>query len=163
MFIKRHVEQFLERVSKSFSTILITGPRQVGKTTLLTESMPKVKHILLEKYSQDYIDADADPNFFLNKCGSPIILDEIQNLNDSFLPILKLFIDTKKNKGMYFLTGSQQFPLMKKVSETLAGRISIIELNTLSLREINKSKQNLPFLFKNKISESDINVADDVL
>jgi predicted AAA+ superfamily ATPase len=156
-FVKRHIEEILERVSKSFAAILVTGPRQVGKTTLLTEFKPEIKHILMEKDSKNYVEADSDPEYFLNKFPSPVIFDEIQNLNESFLPALKLCIDTKKEKGMYYLTGSQQFPLMKRVSESLAGRVSIIELNTLSLREISGSDHNIPFLYDDKNVETNKN------
>ena len=135
MYIHRHAEELIKQMVSMFKVILVTGPRQVGKTTLL-------KHILGDAYTYVTLDdineldvAKSDPKlFFLNNPGK-IIIDEVQNAPELFIEIKRL-VDQSVDLGTIVLTGSQTFSLMNNVSETLAGRIGILELNGLSLREI---------------------------
>ncbi len=143
MYIKRHITNILSEDLRGFSSILLTGPRQVGKSTVLKEDFSGIRYVTLD----DRLVLQAlkeDPSGFLKMYGSPLILDEIQRAPDSFIDI-KLMIDEKKEKGMYILTGSQKYHLMKNISESLAGRISIMEMLGLSLREINGDDFNRPF------------------
>lgn len=135
MYINRQAETLIAQMINMFKVVLITGPRQVGKTTML-------KHILGDVYNYVTLDdinalevAKTDPKlFFLNNPGK-IIIDEVQNAPELFSEIKRL-VDQSEELGAIILTGSQTFSLMSNVSETLAGRIGILELNGLSLREI---------------------------
>jgi predicted AAA+ superfamily ATPase len=145
-FIKRHAEKALSRLTESFPVVLVTGPRQVGKTTLL-QNVPatkKLPYISFDKPSE-VLSAKTDPETFLALHTPPIVFDEIQYVPDLF-PYLKIMADTKRTKGMYYLTGSQQFHLMKNVSESLAGRIGILHLLGLSLRESGGDSFAQPFI-----------------
>ncbi|AEF80686.1 ATP-binding protein [Leadbettera azotonutricia] len=135
-YIERSAGKAISRIIDSFPVILVTGPRQVGKTTLL-QNLPATRalpYISFDKPSE-VLSAKADPHTFLQLHQGPVIFDEIQYVPELFRWI-KIEADTKKTKGMYYLTGSQQFHLMKNVSESLAGRIGILQLLGLSLREI---------------------------
>jgi predicted AAA+ superfamily ATPase len=136
MFIRRLLADVLKDAVKHFPAVLVTGPRQAGKTTFLLHEM---------KGKADYVSFDdpmernfalTDPNGFLNRFDKrPVILDEAQYVPE-ILPYLKMRIDRdRKNAGKWLLTGSQQFHLMKNVTESLAGRIAIIELLPFSYYE----------------------------
>lgn len=145
MYILREAENIVLQMLDMFKIILITGPRQVGKTTLL-------KHALVEKYEYITLDdineleiAKTDPKlFFLNHPGK-IIIDEVQNAPEIFVEI-KRIVDQSDEMGRIILTGSQTFSLMKNITESLAGRIGIIEMNGLSLREIKNEDYSTPFV-----------------
>ena len=129
---------------KQFLAILVTGARQVGKSTLLKYIAKDYAYLtfddplLLEQAKQE-------PRlFFLNRSGD-VILDEVQYAPELF-PLLKLEIDKQQKNGMFLLSGSQAFELMQNVSETLAGRIAILKLQGLSLREILNIKFSPPFI-----------------
>lgn len=131
--IYRHIEKIIKNDKKYFSAILLTGARQVGKTTILDKICKKMDKVSLDQ-KVSLNEAKNDSLTFLNKHLPPVFIDEIQYAPDLFIDI-KNKIDTKKEKGMYYLTGSQSFKLMKNVSDSLAGRIGIYELYGLSLRE----------------------------
>lgn len=145
MYIKRESEIVIKKMVNMFKVVLITGPRQVGKTTVL-------KHLLSEEYSYVTLDdineleiAKNDPKlFFMNNPGK-IVIDEVQNAPELFTEI-KRIVDNSDEKGQVILTGSQTFSLMDNVSETLAGRIGILELSGLSLREIQREDFSGPFI-----------------
>ncbi len=134
MYIDRSMELALTKLKSMFSIILLTGSRQVGKTTLLKHLFQDLPYLTLDDPTllQSIVE---EPGNFLKKHSPPLIIDEVQ-----YAPILfrylKMKVDENNEKGQFFLTGSQQFHLMKNVSETLAGRIGIINLLGLSLREI---------------------------
>ena len=143
MYINRTVEKLVFKMLKMFKVILITGPRQIGKTTLL-------KHILGESYSYVTLDdinelelAKEDAKLFFLNHSDKIIIDEVQNAPELFSEI-KRIVDSKEEYGTIILTGSQTFSLMSTITETLAGRIGIIEMNGLSLREISGSAFDKP-------------------
>jgi predicted AAA+ superfamily ATPase len=144
--IERHTEKALFELYNSFPVVLITGPRQVGKTTLLQNSRKtgKIPYLTFDDITETNA-AKSDPKTFLSLHPPPVVFDEIQYVPELF-PYIKIEADKNKKKGMYFLTGSQQFHLMKNVSESLAGRIGILQLMGLSMREIAENKFNKPFL-----------------
>ncbi|MCI5745941.1 MAG: ATP-binding protein [Erysipelotrichaceae bacterium] len=144
MYIKRNIENTIKKVSSEFPVLVLTGARQVGKSTMLQ---------LIKENDMNYVtldDLDArnlalnDPKYFLEQYSYPLLIDEIQ-----YAPILlsyiKMIVDEERlenlknnecNKTLFWLTGSQQFKVMKEVSESLAGRIGILNLYSLSLSEI---------------------------
>ncbi|MDA3884656.1 MAG: ATP-binding protein [Candidatus Delongbacteria bacterium] len=146
MYIKRTVEQFINRVSEQFPALLITGARQVGKTTLLRHTSSEERTYITLDDPTNLSLAKNDPALFFKRFPPPVLIDEIQYAPE-LLPYIKILIDEKHDKGMFWLTGSQQFHLMKGISESLAGRIGIINLLGLSKHEIlNKGKDYQPFL-----------------
>ena len=136
--IRREAERTIKNINETFRVLLVTGPRQVGKTTLLKEFMPQNMNyvtlddeILREK-------AKKDPKLFLEEHPWPLLIDEAQYAPELF-PYIKIIVDNEKKRGMYWLTGSQQFKLMKNVKESLAGRVGIVRLNSLTYSEINNN------------------------
>ena len=135
MYFQRTIEEFIQKANKQFSVLLITGPRQVGKTTLL-------QHMSTEDRNYVTLDdpflrslAKEDPALFFQRFQAPLFIDEIQYAPE-LLPFIKMHVDREHKPGMYWLTGSQQFHLMNKISESLAGRVGIINLLGLSHREL---------------------------
>lgn len=136
MYINRAVESTVVKVSKMFPVMLVTGPRQVGKTTLLKRLMePERKYVTLDDPDVRYL-AKKDPALFMQRYTPPVLIDEIQYATE-LLPYIKMMADESKQKGDFWITGSQVFRLMKNVSESLAGRVGIINLLGLSDAEIN--------------------------
>ena len=133
-YIERSAENVIKKQEKMFKAILITGARQVGKTTMLKNVKSNINYIKLDYMLLNQSDKE-DPSLFLKSNKPPIIIDEIQYAPD-ILRYIKIEIDNSDKKAMFYLTGSQQFHLMKNVSESLAGRIGILNLLGLSLREI---------------------------
>lgn len=146
-YISRNIERVLKKSVRDFPAVALTGPRQSGKSTLL-------KNIFGETYNIVSFDdptirerAISDPKLFLETSGEKIIFDEIQYA-PQILPYIKILIDAERHKrGRFIITGSQQFHLIKNLSETLAGRIALLDLLPFSLGE----KRNVPLL-KNKLS-----------
>ncbi|MCO7122629.1 ATP-binding protein [Ihubacter massiliensis] len=135
-YIERTLERKFLHMSSFFKAVLVTGARQVGKTTML-------KH-LAEGQSRTYVSMDnamartlaqTDPVLFFQTYKPPIIIDEVQKAPQLFEQI-KIICDESEEKGLFWLTGSQQFNMMRNVRETLAGRIGILELYGLSKNEI---------------------------
>lgn len=137
--IKRHIAQVLERRSKNSKAILLTGPRQVGKSTLYKHLFGDVNQVT---FDDDLLlaQAEEDVNLFLLNNPCPLMIDEVQKCPSIFNK-LKILLDNTDGYGNFFLTGSQKLQLMEGVSESLAGRVSVVELEGLSLREI----YNIPF------------------
>ncbi len=137
----RHLEEKLRLASKYFKSILLLGARQMGKTTLLTEVFQGVRHITFDPI-QDLYGARSDPDLFLENFPAPLILDEVQ-FAPELLSALKRKMDLSSQKGQYFLTGSQNFNVLKNVAESLAGRVCILHLGSMTPFEITgKSDQN---------------------
>ena len=145
MYIKRTIEKSIERANKFFPVVLVTGPRQVGKTTVLQncETQPRT-YVSLDTLENREL-AKNDPTLFLQRYPAPVLIDEIQYAPELF-PYIKASVDKEKKSGMYWLTGSQQFHLMKNVSESLAGRVGILQLEGLSQNEKNGHPDVPPFL-----------------
>ena len=135
MYIKRAAEETVKKVSRMFPVLLLTGPRQVGKTTLLQKLMePERKYVTLDDPNVRYL-AKKDPALFMQRYTPPVLIDEIQYATE-ILPYIKMSVDSSKRKGDFWITGSQVFQMMKNVSESLAGRVGIISLLGLSNAEI---------------------------
>lgn len=143
-YINRSCEEIIKKQEKIFKTVLVTGARQVGKTTMLKNIKSDINYITLDDMILQQ-SAIEDPKLFLKTNRAPIIIDEIQYA-PNLLRYIKMQVDNTDKKGLFYLTGSQQFNLMKDVSESLAGRIGILNLLGLSLREITNSRFNLPFI-----------------
>lgn len=143
MYIHRILEKSINKLSKQFKVILVTGARQVGKSTLLKHCDSERNYVTLDDYKAREM-ALNDPELFLQRYKTPLIIDEIQYA-PSLLSYIKIRVDSSDEKGQYWLTGSQQFHMMKNVTESLAGRVAIIDLKGLSLKELDNLEQ-VPFL-----------------
>lgn len=149
MWIKREIESYLHTMQNKFPVILVTGPRQAGKTSLLRHLYPKMQYITFDDPNK-VMQAENSPNQFLQDLDYPVILDEVQYVKDLFR-FIKITVDSMPYKTHFYLTGSQQFSMMQNVSESLSGRILILNLNTLTYQEVSKpvSQTNLTdFLLK---------------
>lgn len=138
-YLERAMTTKVKELSQFFPCVLVTGARQVGKSTMLQRIMPKdMRYVTLDDYLvAEY--AKKDPIGFLNEWGCPLCIDEIQYAPE-LLRAMKLKIDAAEQEpGMYWLTGSQRFVMMKGVSESLAGRIGIVDLHSLSQREMGQT------------------------
>ena len=160
--IKRSLEKSIIELSKHFPVIMLTGPRQVGKTTLLENISKNREYITLDDLEQRRL-AKQDPALFLQIHKPPLFIDEIQYAPELF-SYIKMYVDKNKKNGDFWITGSQKFHLMKNVTETLAGRVAIIDLLGISQAEIQK-REEIPFLpdktwieqtLKNKHKNEDI-------
>jgi len=136
-YIRRMIETELSRAAKSFPAVIVTGPRRAGKTTLLQKLFPGSSYHLLE--DPDLISrVRSDPRSFLEEIRRPAILDEIQNAPE-LLNYIRARIDEYPNrKGQWLLTGSQDAPLMRGVTESMAGRAAVFQLLPLSRSESGK-------------------------
>ena len=144
MYIKRHIEDAVLRRAKMKGAVVVTGARQVGKTTLIETLKPDIPKITFDDLPTRRRAID-EPSAFFDFYPPPVFIDEVQ-----YAPVIfhyiKILLDNSRNKGDFFLTGSQSFELMQNVTESLAGRAGILELHGLSLREINGEKWDKPFL-----------------
>ena len=144
VYINRNVETIINKAAEMFPVVLVTGARQVGKTTLLKYLKGDIAYLTLD----DPVllqTALEEPGSFFKATPPPVIVDEIQYAPTLFRYI-KMSADESGKKGQFFLTGSQQFRMMKNVSDSLAGRIGIISLLGLSLREIKLDAFNMSFV-----------------
>ncbi len=145
MYINRHAEETIRILSGMFGAVLVTGPRQVGKTTLLRHvTEGEVSYVTLD----DPIQLSAAQNqsvTFLKDHRPPVFIDEVQKAASLF-PTIKMRLDENPDKGQFYLCGSQQFSMMKNVTESLAGRLGILNLPGLSLRECCGCGYTAPFL-----------------
>ena len=144
MYIKRHIERAVIQRAKEKGAIVVTGARQVGKTTLIEKIKPDIAAVTFDDLTVRSR-AKAEPGAFLQLNPPPVFIDEVQYAPEIF-PYIKIALDKSKHKGDYYLTGSQSFELMKNVTESLAGRAGILELLGLSLREMRDESWNEPFI-----------------
>ena len=165
-YIERALERKFLRMSSFFKAVLVTGARQVGKTTML-------KH-LAEGQNRTYISMDntmarilaqTDPVLFFQTYKPPIIIDEIQKAPELFEQI-KIMCDETEERGLFWLTGSQQYKMMKNIRDTLAGRIGILELYSFSKNEVdgevftNKLDFSLPCLLERQKTAKKNDIVD---
>jgi len=144
MYYHRHIEAVIERISKRKSVLVVTGARQVGKSTMLKEVFRDIRYVALNRPLVRE-SAKGNPSLFFEVNKPPVIVDEIQKAAELF-DYIKDIVDEEKKKGQFYLTGSQSLKLMKNVSETLAGRAGIIKLLGISMRELAQMTYCKPFM-----------------
>ena len=143
-YIKRDIEDKIIALSKEYSCILITGPRQVGKTTVLKQLMDgNREYVTLDDLEERGL-AKRDPAMFLQMHSTPIMIDEVQYAPELF-SYIKIQVDNGAAPGTYWLTGSQAFKLMELAQESLAGRVAILHMPSLSQHEIHGIGECKPF------------------
>ncbi|MDD5832183.1 MAG: ATP-binding protein [Clostridiales bacterium] len=135
-YIARNLEKIVLQVSDEYPVVLVTGPRQVGKTTMLQRLMEgtKRKYVSLDDLNERYL-AKTDPELFLQLHKPPVLIDEVQYAPELFTYI-KIHVDKTHDPGEFWLTGSQIFKLMRGVQESLAGRVAVLSLTSLSQAEM---------------------------
>ncbi len=143
-YIKRDLESKILTLSKEYACILITGPRQVGKTTVLKQlAAADREYVTLDDF-EDRALAKRDPALFLQMHSLPIFIDEVQYAPELF-SYIKIAIDSGASPGSFWLTGSQAFKMMELAQESLAGRVALLHMAALSQHEIYGSGNNVPF------------------
>ena len=144
---KRKAEKIVRSLARAYPVVAITGPRQSGKTTLVKSLFKKHQYISLEDLDHRAF-AKADPRNFLTQTKKKLIIDEIQNVPELFSYIQGL-VDKHKKPGHFIVTGSQQFGLLSRISQSLAGRVGLVELLPFSLTELSSLSKDLnSFLYK---------------
>ena len=125
MYFHRHIEPVIERIAKRKSVIVLTGARQVGKSTMLKEVYSGINYVTLNTLLIRE-SAKENPSLFFDINKPPVIVDEIQKAGELF-EYIKDIVDEEKTKGQFYLTSSQSMKLMKNVTDSLAGRAGIIK------------------------------------
>lgn len=143
-YIDRSIENRILNAEETFKAVLLTGARQTGKSTVLKKLFPRKKYVTFDDPFMEE-QAKNSANMFMELHQPPIVFDEVQRVPELFRYI-KMKCDEREEKGLFDLSGSQPFRLMQNVSESLSGRVCIIELAALSLREIQRDIFNSPFL-----------------
>ena len=159
MALNRTASGYLKYLSGHFPCVVVTGARQTGKTTLIkafASSIQNIQYVTLD-YPQLRSLAKTDPELFLQQYKQPLIIDEIQYAPE-LLPYIKIKIDEDRHNGMYFLTGSQMFRLMKNVSESLAGRAGLLQLYGFTRAETMGYKEKIFIPSKNLVP----NTSEDI-
>ncbi len=143
-YIKRNIEELIKNSEKTFKCVLVTGARQTGKSTMLKTLFPDKKYVPID---DPFIEeqANENPNMFIMLNPPPVFYDEVQRAPGLFR-FIKIKCDESNQYGLFCLSGSQPLELMENASESLSGRVSIVELAGLSLREIQRSAFNEPFV-----------------
>ena len=143
-YIKRAIEDVVVRSDRTFKSVLVTGARQTGKTEMIKKLFPDKKYVLIDDpFIEDQ--ANNEPNMFMMLNRPPVIFDAVQRAPGLFRYI-KIACDESAERGLFCLSGSQPFELMEKASESLSGRVGIIELAPLSQREIDRDAFSRPFV-----------------
>lgn len=148
MYIKRGIESTVISMAECFPVVMVCGPRQVGKTTMLRKLLPKLyPNLTYVSFDDPRVrnNARQDPELFLQRYKAPLLIDEFQYVTE-ILPYIKMRVDESTENGMYFLTGSQMFSMMKNVSESLAGRVGVLSMFSLSYGELAGDDTITPFL-----------------
>ena len=135
-YISRNLEAVVMQVTKEFPAVLVTGPRQVGKTTMLKKLMEGTdrKYVSLDDLNERSL-AKNDPELFLQAHKPPVLIDEVQYAPELF-PYIKIYADSHHEPGAFWLTGSQVFQMMKGVQESLAGRAAVLSMTSLAQAEL---------------------------
>ena len=144
MYYHRHIEPVISRIAKRKPVIVLTGARQVGKSTMLKEVYRDINYITLNR-PLIRESAKETPSLFFDMNKPPVVVDEIQKAAELF-DYIKDIVDEKKEKGQFYLTGSQSINLMKNISDSLAGRAGVVKLLGLSMRELAQTHYREPFL-----------------
>lgn len=151
MYKKRTIEAKLLEISSQFPVVVVTGPRQVGKSTTLLKNKPSdMNYVTLDDLDARSL-ALNDPKYFLEQYGTPLMIDEIQYA-PNLLSYIKIIVDKyqydvlnglKEKKCLFWITGSQQFKVMKNISESLAGRVGILSMSSFSSKEVVEGRDEL--------------------
>lgn len=146
MYLTRTLESWFKEASRQFPVLLVTGARQVGKTTFLRHaSEPERTYVTLDDPLVLAL-AKSDPALFMQRFPPPVLIDEIQYAPE-LLPYVKMACDQRRSPNLFWLTGSQQFQMMRGVSESLAGRVGVLQLLGFSRRELlGRGETSQPFL-----------------
>ena len=140
MYIKRNIEEAIIQTSKEYPVVMVCGQRQVGKSTMLNHIKENNRRYVSFDDRQAKRLAETDPTLFFETYGYPILIDEFQKVPTILETIKdisdKLGYEGKDNNGLFWLTGSQKFEMMKGVSESLAGRVAVFEMSSLSKNEL---------------------------
>lgn len=130
----RAIESKLETLSKHFPVVVVTGARQVGKSTLLAHLFGKVaRHFIFDPVTDEF-GVCRDPQFFLQQYETPLILDEIQYAPE-LLAVIKKRVDQNRKPGQFYLTGSQNLSVIKSISESMAGRAVVVDMDSMTVPE----------------------------
>ena len=161
-YIDRHISNYILNASKTFPVVILTGARQIGKTTLFEHIAKDNRKIVSLDNPILRQNAKEDPEKFLQTYSPPVLIDEIQYAPELF-PYIKILVDKHKKNGEFWLTGSQSFTMMKSITESLAGRVAIIKMCNLSSAEIDNRKIipidfNIDNLIKFNKNKEDVNV-----
>ena len=144
MYIQRALEKRIKEINTQFPALIVTGPRQVGKTTMLKNiAETERKYISLDDPVAREM-AKNEPALFLERYFPPVLIDEIQYA-PQLLSYIKMHIDEQRQSGAFWMTGSQMFHMMKNVTESLAGRVAVIQMFGLSQSEL-MGVENTPFI-----------------
>lgn len=162
MYFQRAIESAWRTASAAFPVLLLAGPRQTGKTTVLKHlAEPSRTFVTLDDPSVRLL-ANEDPALFFQRFPPPVLVDEIQYA-PGLLSFVKMRVDVDRSPGAFWLTGSQQFHLMKGISETLAGRVAVVQLLGFSAREAAGLSAALPFLPEPSPSASALETSSQTL
>ena len=142
MFPRNSVSH-LQSLFSAFPVVVVSGARQVGKTTLLRQTYPSVDYVVLDA-SQDLEQARREPDLFLNNHPCPLIVDEIQYAPELVASIKRRVDAQQARPGQFLLTGSQQWQVMASLAESLAGRVAFVDLGGLSLSELTQPQPQAP-------------------
>ena len=164
MYYERTIEPTIKSISQTFPVLIVTGPRQVGKTTLLSRIAENERKIVSLDNPTIRTFAKKDPELFLQRYQPPVLIDEVQYVPELF-DYIKVYVDREKRPGDFWLTGSQTFHMMKKVTESLAGRAGIVRMLGLSNSEISgyhfpPFKVDLPALMKRMDEVKPMRISD---
>lgn len=143
-YIKRDIEEKIRSLNEKYACILITGPRQVGKTTVLRAIMDDSRTYVTLDDMEERALAKRDPAMFLQLHDTPIFIDEVQYAPELF-SVIKMAIDNGAAPGSFWLTGSQAFRMMELAQESLAGRVAVLHMPSLSQHEVYGSGECTPF------------------
>ena len=161
MYIKREIESTVDAMLTQGKVVLVTGSRQVGKTTMLKQHLGGTFGYATMDDPRDRALAKQDAVLFFDSKSLPLIIDEVQRAPELFLPV-KLLVDQSDEKGRIVLTGSQTYHLMKGVSESLSGRVRILQMPGLSLRELLGNSADPHAYVPSKIDAVDCGLAPDL-
>jgi predicted AAA+ superfamily ATPase len=146
-YISRTLEHQVLNASAEYPVVMVCGQRQVGKSTMMNHiKEDSRRYVTLDDFNARRL-AESDPELFFETYGNKLLIDEIQRVPGLLLEIKKV-VDAKdmngeNNNGMFWLTGSQKFEMMKGVSESLAGRVCVLEMSTMTIAEIEKRPETL--------------------
>ena len=143
MYLQRHLESQVREASEFYPVVMVCGQRQVGKSTMLNHIREEGRrYITLDDGNARRL-AQKDPALFFETYGYPLLIDEFQRVPSILLEMKRIVdqraLEGEDNSGMYWLTGSQKFKMMKEISESLAGRVAVFDLSSLSAAEIGRA------------------------